>query len=110
MRRVCLKGGLRGFHFLIISECYIEDRHESGRLQDCRTIFFIALLSLLLPLLLPLSAPPLALLPLVAREMHAWLDGAPDRVAVIHCKGTSSFTSSFLFHMHHLIDRSLQHI
>ncbi|KAF6747202.1 ptenb protein [Ephemerocybe angulata] len=31
-------------------------------------------------------APPLAILPLVTREMHAWLDGSPDRVAVIHCK------------------------
>ncbi|EIW77207.1 hypothetical protein CONPUDRAFT_139208 [Coniophora puteana RWD-64-598 SS2] len=31
-------------------------------------------------------APPLAVLPLVAREMRAWLDGSPDRVAVLHCK------------------------
>ncbi|KAK0210590.1 hypothetical protein DFS33DRAFT_1294191 [Desarmillaria ectypa] len=31
-------------------------------------------------------APPLALLPLVAREMHAWLSGSPHRVAVLHCK------------------------
>lgn len=33
------------------------------------------------------SAPPLAILPLVAREMRAWLDSSPDRVAVLHCKG-----------------------
>jgi phosphatidylinositol-3,4,5-trisphosphate 3-phosphatase/dual-specificity protein phosphatase PTEN len=32
-------------------------------------------------------APPLALMPLVAREMHAWLDGSSERVVVIHCKG-----------------------
>ncbi|KAI0088840.1 phosphatases II [Irpex rosettiformis] len=31
-------------------------------------------------------APPLAILALVAREMRAWLDGSPDRVAVLHCK------------------------
>ncbi|KAH6909596.1 ptenb protein [Coprinopsis sp. MPI-PUGE-AT-0042] len=31
-------------------------------------------------------APPLALLPLLSRQMHAWLDGHPDRVAVLHCK------------------------
>ncbi|CDO74848.1 hypothetical protein BN946_scf184280.g8 [Trametes cinnabarina] len=31
-------------------------------------------------------APPLAILPLVAREIRAWLDGSPDRVAVLHCK------------------------
>ncbi|KAL6300793.1 hypothetical protein BKA93DRAFT_739805 [Sparassis latifolia] len=31
-------------------------------------------------------APPLAMLALVAREMHAWLDGSPERVAVLHCK------------------------
>ncbi|TFK20642.1 hypothetical protein FA15DRAFT_646688 [Coprinopsis marcescibilis] len=31
-------------------------------------------------------APPLALLPLVAREMHDWLDKSPDHVAVLHCK------------------------
>ncbi|TFK77365.1 hypothetical protein BDN72DRAFT_830526 [Pluteus cervinus] len=31
-------------------------------------------------------APPLALLPLVAREMRAWLDQSPDHVAVLHCK------------------------
>ncbi|KAK0503091.1 hypothetical protein EDD18DRAFT_1136342 [Armillaria luteobubalina] len=31
-------------------------------------------------------APPLALLPLVAREMRAWLSGSPHRVAVLHCK------------------------
>jgi phosphatidylinositol-3,4,5-trisphosphate 3-phosphatase/dual-specificity protein phosphatase PTEN len=35
----------------------------------------------------PCSAPPLAILPLVAREMDLWLRGAPDRVVVIHCKG-----------------------
>ncbi len=34
------------------------------------------------------SAPPLALLPLVAREMRAWLSGSPHRVAVLHCKGS----------------------
>ncbi|THH32547.1 hypothetical protein EUX98_g1630 [Antrodiella citrinella] len=31
-------------------------------------------------------APPLAILPLVAREMRTWLDGSPERVAVLHCK------------------------
>ncbi|KAF4616693.1 hypothetical protein D9613_008608 [Agrocybe pediades] len=31
-------------------------------------------------------APPLAIMPLVAREMHAWLSGSPERVAVLHCK------------------------
>ncbi|KAF9477325.1 phosphatases II [Pholiota conissans] len=31
-------------------------------------------------------APPLAVMPLVAREMQAWLSGSPDRVAVLHCK------------------------
>ncbi|TCD68747.1 Telomerase protein component 1 [Steccherinum ochraceum] len=31
-------------------------------------------------------APPLAILPLVAREMRVWLDGSPERVAVLHCK------------------------
>ncbi|KAI0711173.1 phosphatases II [Cerioporus squamosus] len=32
------------------------------------------------------SAPPLAILPLIAREMRLWLDGSPERVAVLHCK------------------------
>lgn len=27
------------------------------------------------------------MLPLVAREIHAWLSGSSDRVAVLHCKG-----------------------
>ncbi|KAI0659244.1 phosphatases II [Cubamyces menziesii] len=31
-------------------------------------------------------APPLAILPLVAREIRLWLDGSPERVAVLHCK------------------------
>ncbi|KDQ60191.1 hypothetical protein JAAARDRAFT_32572 [Jaapia argillacea MUCL 33604] len=31
-------------------------------------------------------APPLAMLALAAREMRLWLDGHPDRVAVLHCK------------------------
>ncbi|KIY71806.1 hypothetical protein CYLTODRAFT_418520 [Cylindrobasidium torrendii FP15055 ss-10] len=31
-------------------------------------------------------APPLALLPLIAREMRTWLSGSPERVAVLHCK------------------------
>ncbi|KAK7467326.1 Telomerase protein component 1 [Stygiomarasmius scandens] len=31
-------------------------------------------------------APPLAILPLVAREMRLWLEGSPERVAVLHCK------------------------
>ncbi|KAF5383289.1 hypothetical protein D9615_005022 [Tricholomella constricta] len=31
-------------------------------------------------------APPLAIMPLVAREMRAWLNGSSDRVAVLHCK------------------------
>ncbi|KAL0069598.1 Telomerase protein component 1 [Marasmius tenuissimus] len=31
-------------------------------------------------------APPLAIMPLVAREMRIWLDGSPERVAVLHCK------------------------
>ncbi|GLB39123.1 hypothetical protein LshimejAT787_0602850 [Lyophyllum shimeji] len=31
-------------------------------------------------------APPLAIMPLVAREMRAWLQGSPERVAVLHCK------------------------
>ncbi|KAJ7076063.1 phosphatases II [Mycena belliarum] len=31
-------------------------------------------------------APPLAILPLAAREMTQWLDGAPERVIVLHCK------------------------
>ena len=33
------------------------------------------------------SAPPLAIMPLAAREMHVWLSGSPERVAVLHCKG-----------------------
>ncbi|PIL27597.1 hypothetical protein GSI_10748 [Ganoderma sinense ZZ0214-1] len=32
------------------------------------------------------SAPPLAILPLAAREIRLWLDGSPERVAVLHCK------------------------
>ncbi|KAI0674415.1 phosphatases II [Trametes maxima] len=31
-------------------------------------------------------APPLAVLPLVAREIRLWLDGSSERVAVLHCK------------------------
>ncbi|KAJ4468784.1 phosphatases II [Lentinula aciculospora] len=31
-------------------------------------------------------APPLAIMPLVAREMRLWLDGSPERVVVLHCK------------------------
>ncbi|OAX40534.1 hypothetical protein K503DRAFT_675442, partial [Rhizopogon vinicolor AM-OR11-026] len=31
-------------------------------------------------------APPLAILSLVSREMHAWLAGSKDRVAILHCK------------------------
>ncbi|KAF9447818.1 hypothetical protein P691DRAFT_670692 [Macrolepiota fuliginosa MF-IS2] len=31
-------------------------------------------------------APPLPILPLVAREMRAWLSGSHERVAVLHCK------------------------
>ncbi|KAF8999075.1 hypothetical protein BDQ17DRAFT_1361279 [Cyathus striatus] len=31
-------------------------------------------------------APPLAIMPLLAREMRAWLSGSPERVAVLHCK------------------------
>ncbi|KAF7323923.1 Phosphatases II [Mycena kentingensis (nom. inval.)] len=31
-------------------------------------------------------APPLAIMPLVAREIGEWLDGDPERVAVVHCK------------------------
>jgi len=31
-------------------------------------------------------APPLSLLPLAVREMNAWLDANPERVAIIHCK------------------------
>ena len=31
-------------------------------------------------------APPLSLLPLAVREMNAWLDADPERVAIIHCK------------------------
>ncbi|KAG5645498.1 hypothetical protein DXG03_005907 [Asterophora parasitica] len=31
-------------------------------------------------------APPLAMMPLVSREMRSWLNGSPDRVAVLHCK------------------------
>ncbi|KII91188.1 hypothetical protein PLICRDRAFT_156068 [Plicaturopsis crispa FD-325 SS-3] len=31
-------------------------------------------------------APPLALLPLAAREMGVWLSGSPERVVVLHCK------------------------
>lgn len=30
--------------------------------------------------------PPLAILPLVSREIHAWVTGSKDRVAVLHCK------------------------
>ena len=33
------------------------------------------------------SAPPLSVIPLLAREMRAWFNGSPDRVAVLHCKG-----------------------
>ncbi|KAI0076508.1 phosphatases II, partial [Panus rudis PR-1116 ss-1] len=31
-------------------------------------------------------SPPLALLPLVSREIRTWLDGSKDRIAVLHCK------------------------
>ncbi|KAH8083341.1 phosphatases II [Cristinia sonorae] len=31
-------------------------------------------------------APPLAILPLIAREMRVWLDASPENVAVLHCK------------------------
>ncbi|KAJ7716574.1 phosphatases II [Mycena maculata] len=31
-------------------------------------------------------APPLAIMPLAAREMADWLDGSPERVVVLHCK------------------------
>ncbi|KZT61705.1 hypothetical protein CALCODRAFT_490953 [Calocera cornea HHB12733] len=31
-------------------------------------------------------APPLALLALAVREMHAWLSADPERVIVVHCK------------------------
>ncbi|KAF9522741.1 hypothetical protein CPB83DRAFT_911162 [Crepidotus variabilis] len=31
-------------------------------------------------------APPLAIMPLVAREIDAWLNGSSERVAVLHCK------------------------
>ncbi|KAJ7910641.1 phosphatases II [Mycena leptocephala] len=31
-------------------------------------------------------APPLAIMPLAAREMSDWLDGSPERVIVLHCK------------------------
>jgi protein-tyrosine phosphatase len=30
--------------------------------------------------------PPLPLLPLAVREITAWLEGDPERVAIIHCK------------------------
>lgn len=30
--------------------------------------------------------PPFALLPIVAREIRAWLEGGKERVAVLHCK------------------------
>jgi len=43
------------------------------------------------------SAPPLAILALVAWEMRLWLDGSPERVAVLHCKGTPL---SMLLHWH----------
>lgn len=32
------------------------------------------------------NPPPLPLLPLAVREMTAWLDGDPERIAIIHCK------------------------
>ncbi|KAJ7234611.1 hypothetical protein B0H12DRAFT_1212542 [Mycena haematopus] len=32
------------------------------------------------------SAPPLAIMPLAAREMADWLNGSPERVIVLHCK------------------------
>ena len=42
-------------------------------------------------------------MPLVAREMRAWLDGDPEHVAVLHCKGTvSSSLSSFKRRQHTL--------
>ncbi|KAJ6486884.1 phosphatases II [Mycena sanguinolenta] len=31
-------------------------------------------------------APPLAIMPLAAREMADWLNGSPERVIVLHCK------------------------
>lgn len=42
------------------------------------------------------SAPPLAILPLVAREIKLWLDGSSERVAVLHCKGTQMNNFYFL--------------
>lgn len=33
------------------------------------------------------SAPPLAILPLAAREMKQWLEGGQNRAVVLHCKG-----------------------
>src|ERR1700722_113786 len=37
------------------------------------------------------------MLPLAVREMRAWLEGAKDRVVVLHCKGAGG---SFLFTLH----------
>lgn len=40
-------------------------------------------------------APPLSLLPLAVREMNAWLDADPERVAIIHCKAGKVRTSEW---------------
>ncbi|KAL1739279.1 hypothetical protein HDZ31DRAFT_69101 [Schizophyllum fasciatum] len=49
-------------------------------------------------------APPLAIMPLVAREIRAWLDGSKERVAVLHCKAgkgrSGTMACSYLLTLH----------
>lgn len=40
--------------------------------------------------------PPLPLLPLAVREMTAWLEGDPDRIAIIHCKAGKGRSGTLL--------------
>ncbi|ORX35851.1 hypothetical protein BD324DRAFT_629254 [Kockovaella imperatae] len=40
--------------------------------------------------------PPLPLLPLAVREMTAWLQGDPERIAIIHCKAGKGRSGTLL--------------
>ncbi|TXT12387.1 uncharacterized protein COLE_02797 [Cutaneotrichosporon oleaginosum] len=42
------------------------------------------------------NPPPLPLLPLAVREMTAWLEGDPERIAIIHCKAGKGRSGTLL--------------
>ncbi|KAF7761729.1 hypothetical protein Agabi119p4_9721 [Agaricus bisporus var. burnettii] len=50
-------------------------------------------------------APPLAIMPLAAREMRAWLNSSPERVVVLHCKAgkgrSGTMACAYLVALHH---------